>query len=321
MENVEINANQETTNRTKIRIGLGLGIVFTILIHIILALVFPWPEGTTSGTIYAITGGLVLIFMGIWMIAYRKTRPSHKEYFQQKNQSGKFQLFLGSLLVILIFFASYVILAAEGVADLTFAEFFTVHCHTKFVLTLTELWTQYGRQLSIMRFQIPIALISAGVAIFWGPKLKKQEVPVLQKKMIISIGTSILWIIIISIFASLGLGYFWFGTEGRFYLIYGLYDEQFSIYLITNLIFLFFGSVIYFRSRQYFWSDSVTEDKNNLGKWIILAGFIVFNLIFTISPLYPDLLITETSVSYLIFLLLNGFFSFGTILEIQSRIA
>jgi hypothetical protein len=299
--------------------GLGIGFLLAFGFPILLAEIIPWPDGTTSGTKYALTGVLILILIGIWVIAYRKTRPTYAEYFLQRNQSGKFILIMGVFLLILIFFASYLTLKAEGVADYNFIKFFTTNSLTRFNLSMIELLTQFGRQLSVIRFQIPLGLVYAGVALHWGPKLKMQNMKQIKTKATITLGISVAWVLLITIFAAIGMGYVWKTTEGRNYLLVGLYDEQFTIYFLPNIIFLFVGSMIYFRARQYFWSDSVSPNQNAIGKWIIMAGLIGFNLIFTISPFFPDLLIKDTAISYLIFLFCNTLFSFGLILVIQAN--
>ena len=135
---------------------------------------------------------------------------------------------------------------------LTLSQYLTNGVNTPFDLTLLQIWTDFGTFLSQVRFQVLFSLVYVGIAFLCSPHLRPEAYNKLRQKVSLSAGVVIVWVLICIILIGLGIGYIWVGTEGRDYLIWGLYDQQFSIKLLPNLVFLIFGAAFYLGSRMYF---------------------------------------------------------------------
>jgi hypothetical protein len=280
-----------------------------------------WPSGTTFFTLLAIKAGAMIIYLGLWLILYRNTRPKDQAYYQRRHLSGRLLIIMIVLLPVLMFITYYYLLAAETVADFTWKKYLTGPYLTDFGLTWGQLLSQWSLYASILPFQLMHIGMLVGVATFFSPQL----VPTLYKKAARKAGSwgamAIVGMGIIVLGAYLGWGWIWQTTQGRNYIFVGLFPEQYSLYFIPNLLFIGFGSIIYLRARHYFWSDPEKPEFHGkaIGKWLILSTWIVFNLWFSWNTIISEFLLHEVGLTYAIFLLLETAFVTGIILHIQAN--
>jgi hypothetical protein len=307
--------------RPKVSVILFLTFLFAIILPVILNTIIKWPDGTADGVIIAVLILCGIIFIGFWLILYRNTRPKTIEYFKRKNSIGKALLLVSFTLLTLIFFLNYYMIADVDYVDITFQEFLTDRVHTYFNLTLTEVLTDFGRFLSIIRFQLINSLICVGTALIYSPTLNKNKQMNEKKKALIGVSIIFFWILLLIILIYLGIGYIWFGTEGRNYLLNGLYDEQYSILFLPNLLFYIISPAIYLRFRAYFWSNQPNDSNKSIGKWLFIIAFLIFNILYSVNTLNSDFLFKSEAASYLIFLIFNSLITYGVILNIQSKFA
>ncbi len=288
-------------------------------IPLILSAIFPWPSGTTNGTKYAITGVLILLLLAIWGIFYQKVRRSEPDYLTRKNKLGIGILVLVVLLCIGIAVGNFIILQNEAVADLTFAEAWYYPAYTRFNLTLSQLFTQFGRFLGIILFQIVILLIFVGCALGFRPKHQCEKPNQDLKSSAIYLGICFAIVVVISILAALRFGYVWVGTEGRFFLIQGFYPEHFSVLLIPNALFMGFGAAFYLMFRKNFASEIEISNNRTVMKRFMILGFAVFNVLFAINKVIPELILNYISISYFLFMLIQILLSASIIFMIEAN--
>lgn len=289
-----------------------------ILIPIGLMVIFPWPSGTTPGTKYGITFGLMIIFFIGWMGIYRKTRPNTPEYYAKKNRIGAMLLLIAAIFCLALLILNFFMISSDGVADLTFTEYLTRPILTWFDLSLSQMLTDWGHVLAAIRFQFVFTLIYVSIGFLAAPKQQSESAELIQKKGIFGGIMVIGVLLLIQILIWANFGYIWVGTEGRWYFFFGLYDEDFTLKLIPNLIFMAMGFV-YLGFRQSFWSDYQPQVASNIAQWLIIAALVFFNILYSIIPIYPQTIINSISIAYFLFCFINMLVCFGTLFILQAR--
>ncbi len=298
---------------------LCCGFLLSVGVPLIVSAFFPWPSGTTNGTKYSITGVLILLCVGVWGVFYQKVRRTERDYLTRKSKLGISILVIVIGLCFGIALGNFVILQNETVADITFAEAWYYPAYTRFNLTLAQLFSQFGRFLGIVMFQLVILMVFVGCALGFRPK-HQSENPQRDFKMgslYLGIGISI--VVILSILAASGLGYVWVGTEGRFFLLQGFYPEHFSVVLIPNIILMVFGSSFYLAFRKNFASEVENSSNKKVMKRYILVGIALFNGLFASRQVFPELVLNYISIAYFLFLLLQMLVSTSVINMIEAN--
>jgi len=308
--------------RPKITIILVTSLIVLLLIPYLIYLNVAWPGGTSDGTKISVLLAAMMLSLLVWMIIYRNTRPKRDtEYKKRRNLIGKGLILIGSILCILLLFANFFLIADISVADLTFLEYWYYPCISRFNLTLLDTQLDFGRFLSTFRYQMIFSCMFVAVARHFSPNLSKSVYMNIESKMKKTLSISIIWIIIVSLLALFGLGYVWEGTQGRIYLLFGLYDQEFSVKLIPTIVFLLANPVIYLRARQYFWSDSIKSGQNKakITQYFLLIAFILFSFFLSINIIDHVYLIKDIGLPFAVFLLINMLLGYGIILIIQSN--
>jgi hypothetical protein len=308
--------------RPTIGILLVASLIILLIIPYVIYLKVPWPSGTSDGTKIAILIAAVLLFLLFWMIIYRNTRPKRDaEYKKRRNLIGRGLILIGVALCILLLFANYFLIADVSVADLTFLEYWYYPCLSRFNLTLLETQVDFGRFLSTLRYQLIFSVMFVAVARHYSPTLQTSIFKNVEQKVKRNLILAGIWILFASLLCLFGLGYVWEGTQGRIYLLFGLYDEEFSIKLIPTLVFFIANPILYLRARQYFWSDSISSkpEQSRVTQTFILICLFIFTFFLSINTIDTGYLIRDVGIPFAVFLLINMILGYGIILNIQAN--
>ena len=95
---------------------LFLGLFGCLFIPLLYYFVGYFPGDATSGSRITIIAGVAVVALGLWVILYRKTRPTDHQYRLRRNLIGRGFLFLALLLSIVIFFVSYYWITATNLS-------------------------------------------------------------------------------------------------------------------------------------------------------------------------------------------------------------
>lgn len=296
--------------------GLLLGILVVVGLLIVYS---PFPSSFSYWSKVLASAFVGLLFFGLWMILYRNTRPKDPEYRQRQNLAGLSIFLIMLVLFAILPFLDYLMMKLQIVPNFSLVKYFTGQYLTDNDFTFVQLMTDFERFLSVLPFQMLQTILIVLLFVQWGPQKQQTRSLIGKSNVIVSNVIWVFWLILISILMVFGIGLQWSGTQNRLFFFEGFYPQQFSTILLPWLIGSLGGVLIFFRIRQYFWSNLPTKKKSILAWGLVIGAFLFFNIVFSFNKIYPDYLINTNGIALFFFFFLSSVFSISFIYAQQAR--